>query len=109
MDFTVTPEHIDIMPSAQAEWTRYKGDDSEADALERIMQPHLEHAREQAANLPGDADGGILITDIDGYDLSVLDANLNGRRDVYIFSRGAAMELWRRIQLLTRMGSETIH
>lgn len=104
VDFTAMPEHVEIMPSAAKEWARYQGQGSEADAIERAMHTHLEHTR--AAQLPENTSGGIMLSDIPGYNLTVVDVLMGGERAVHIFARSAARAMWKMIEAIGKTSGQ---
>lgn len=96
MSYETAPETISIAETALSEWKRFKGHRSKDQAFKALMKMHMQHVKGIVAQ--GDiplAAGSMFVTDIPGYDLSLVDANFPHLRQ-------------RRVSLFTRKGVETI-
>lgn len=96
VNYETAPESISIAETALAEWKRFKGHRSKDQAIKALIKVHMQHVKGIVAqgNIPLAA-GSMFVTDIPGYDLSLVDANFPHLRQ-------------RRVSLFTRKGVEII-
>lgn len=101
--FAVKPDEIRIAASAQAEFGRFRaGFTSRGLALDHVISLHQKHVRRMLnEHLISAHLSGILLTDIEDFDLTLVDINfpLLEQREVGLFSRKSAALI---VQLLNK-------
>lgn len=90
INYETAPKTISIAETALAEWKRFKGHRSKDQAIKALIKLHMKHLCGLTVqhDIPL-AMGGLFVTDIPGFDLSLVDANFPHlrQRHVSLFTR----------------------
>jgi len=94
--YETEPQTVAVAESAMAEWKRYQGKRGREVAMQALIALHMDHIRSILAtqDIPP-AMGGMFVTDVPEFDLSIVDANFPTLRE-------------RHVSLFTRKGVEVM-
>lgn len=89
--FETRPKNVEVMATAQAEWARWVASKTDGlAAMREALDIHMAHVARMNAERPLDEyAGALIITDIEGYDLALVDAHFPAfdERLVQVFTR----------------------
>lgn len=106
--YTAEPEHIEMADDAMQPWSVFCGNRPAGVILQDIVQMHLQHVADACAAMGfSEGDASLIITDIPGSALALLDFNapLRQTRTVRIITRDFAEQL---TALMTSQNTGTV-
>jgi len=94
--YDTIPQTVAVAETALKEWKRYQGKRNRTVAMQALIALHMDHIRSilAAQDIPP-AMGGMFVTDVPEFDLSIVDANFPMLRE-------------RHVSLFTRKGVEVM-